>query len=75
MNVAEGSSVCASPPARYAWIEARLLPKVHRLDRTGRTYCQAENITSRLTFSQVKPTKANVDCKLCLELMHRNAVA
>lgn len=56
---------------RYAWIQAILTPKVHRLDRNGRTYCQAENMSNRLSFGPSPPTKAHHDCKLCLELEQR----
>ncbi len=57
---------------RYAWVEAKRVPKVHRLDRRGRTYCQAENSSNRLSFAPSKPTKSSEDCKLCIELEERH---
>ena len=57
----------SSEVTRYAYIQGH--PKkrknpVHELDENGRTYCQAENSTNRLTFTVSLPAGRR-ECRVC----------
>lgn len=49
---------------RYAYIPAKRSGKVHELDESGRTYCQAENSSKRLILTEQKPVGRR-DCYCC----------
>lgn len=49
----------------YAYIVAKRSGRVHEVDESGRTYCQAEKSTPRLTFvSEAPPNRGKCwSCK------------
>jgi hypothetical protein len=48
----------------YAFILKKRKTKVHEVDPQGRTYCQAQNSSTRLTFSD-KTLTGRCACKNC----------
>ncbi len=58
----------------YAFVEKKRKGKVHEVDPTGRTYCQAENCSTRLTFSPNPPTDKPA-CKNCVAVKAERQLA
>jgi hypothetical protein len=51
----------------YAYIPAKRSGKVHELDESGRTYCQAENSTARLVLVESFPPQRQA-CWCCKQV-------
>lgn len=51
-------------PYRYAYIRVKRTGKVHEIDSDGRTYCQAENSTRRLAYTNEFPPN-RIKCFAC----------
>jgi hypothetical protein len=52
----------------YAYIPGKLKTRLHLVDPQGRTYCQAENSSSRLIYTDDASSIDRLICLCCIDV-------